>query len=141
MLIVICEGLSLPLCINIRGGEKDPRGFFSVKGGVRVTGETGIYLTKCFVGRITERLQVWLQNFHQMVDHRSGGRSAGGSSGIDFFQHLCVSDCIIHIRQEDIKHICPVLIIDSQLFGLQTFGKLRTVCIPMEVCLQKHEME
>ena len=75
---------------------------------------------------IIVRLQVWFQCSDKIMNHRSGGRFAGCSSGINLFQHLCIPDRIIHIRPENIKHIChsakasapPLIIILPMVFPI-----------------------
>ena len=82
---------------------------------------------------IIVRLQVWFQCSDKIMNHRSGGRFAGCSSGINLFQHLCIPDCIIHIRPENIKHIRSIFVIDTKVSCLQAFAKLWPVFIPMKV--------
>ena len=82
---------------------------------------------------IIVRLQVWFQCSDKIMNHRSGGRFAGCSSGINLFQHLCIPDRIIHIRPENIKHIRSIFVINTKVSCLQAFGKLWPVFIPMKV--------
>ena len=82
---------------------------------------------------IIVRLQVWFQCSDKIMNHRSGGRFAGCSSGINLFQHLCIPDRIIHIRPENIKHIRSIFVINTKVSCLQAFAKLWPVFIPMKV--------
>lgn len=66
-------------------------------------------------GGIIIRSQVWFQCSDKIMNHRSGGRFAGCSSGINLFQHLCIPNRIIHIRPENIKHIRSIFVIDTKV--------------------------